>query len=737
LAGRLPFEFETYPELLHQLREKQPDAPTEVEPTVPQGLSEICLKALAFRRESRFPGAGLLAEAIRSHRRESAVRTEIRGLMQEAEVAFEGADELPGEVLLKQLDRISALCLRVLEHRKDHARARRLIEESDRLRDGAIRERERAIREKEHSARLELIRTERERRVVLRNRVILGGLAALVAVVAVVAGVMYAQKKESRASEEMGLRALEEPDIERGAKDQALTRARAEREARDRKQAELESERRARLAAEERTRKAREELEKAGVSLTAAERRVRAEKTEKEMARGLASREKLLREAAEQRAEAERAAKEKALEDLREEREARRKAEERAAAPEQAPPPPTEPVTWSKESDEKLTELARELLRARRPEDREEILARAAALGSIPRARLDGVVKSLFEVARSGPRCDAKEVCTAKYPEFQGTYHLVNAGNGRKGLLVGLHRGMADGRSAAELWASADRRGLLCAYPNASRSAMESFHWDKREGYVLSVLKEIKRTYTFDTNRVYLVGMGAGGDGVWFIGRRNADLFAGLGMMYAPPPGTYAGGKFVAIPEMLADFRNTPIYGVFDIDYSGRRDPGIRRSLEETLRGLRKEHGGGYEHVCLEKTMRPSGAIQSPLKGFAPIVTLLAKQKRDPYPQKVVWTPSAPAKLTFSWLRRSPRTKLGQCIVASIDRNVVEVSAEAPDGLSLLLADEMFDRKKPVTVLVNGKPRFEGLVDHDPRAALESVIELIDPQQVFTYRIDL
>jgi hypothetical protein len=48
----------------------------------------------------------------------------------------------------------------------------------------------------------------------------------------------------------------------------------------------------------------------------------------------------------------------------------------------------------------------------------------------------------------------------------------------------------------------------------------------------------------------------------------------------------------------------------------------------------------------------------------------------------------------------------------------------------------MFDAEKPMTVMRNGKPAFSGLVARDPRAMLESIMENVDPEQVFTCRID-
>ena len=58
-------------------------------------------------------------------------------------------------------------------------------------------------------------------------------------------------------------------------------------------------------------------------------------------------------------------------------------------------------------------------------------------------------------------------------------------------------------------------------------------------------------------------------------------------------------------------------------------------------------------------------------------------------------------------------------------------------GLSVMLADEMIDPEQPVTVVVNGETMYSGLVERRPAAVLESILENLDPQQVFAYQVDL
>jgi hypothetical protein len=187
----------------------------------------------------------------------------------------------------------------------------------------------------------------------------------------------------------------------------------------------------------------------------------------------------------------------------------------------------------------------------------------------------------------------------------------------------------------------------------------------------------------------------------------------------------------------IANLYDTPI---FITHFAG--DPrvvvGESRAAAKELDELSKEHPGGYEHVYIEGEgvghgFPPGG---SPSK----IISWLTKRKRDPYPEKVVWEPSVPWKRRFFWLRKqsvfSSRGR-GQRIVATIDRNVVEITANQRRGLSVLLSESMFKSDKPVVVRFGGKEVFNGVIQRDPAALLESVLEGIDPEQVFEYRIDL
>jgi hypothetical protein len=128
-----------------------------------------------------------------------------------------------------------------------------------------------------------------------------------------------------------------------------------------------------------------------------------------------------------------------------------------------------------------------------------------------------------------------------------------------------------------------------------------------------------------------------------------------------------------------------------------------------------------------------------PGAGVTQVVRWLLTHERDPYPKKVIWNPLAvpgmTPKRTFFWLRKAHPS--GEETIARISGNRIELQCSDMEGLSILLADAMFDSTQPVSVVVNGETKYEGRPELDPAALVESILDNVDPEQVFTYRIDL
>ena len=70
---------------------------------------------------------------------------------------------------------------------------------------------------------------------------------------------------------------------------------------------------------------------------------------------------------------------------------------------------------------------------------------------------------------------------------------------------------------------------------------------------VLNVVAEVKREYTVDSNRIYLMGHSMGGFGAWYLGAKYADLWAAIAPMSGTTPSHEIDVKTLAkLPVLVA-----------------------------------------------------------------------------------------------------------------------------------------------------------------------------------------
>lgn len=390
---------------------------------------------------------------------------------------------------------------------------------------------------------------------------------------------------------------------------------------------------------------------------------------------------------------------------------------------------------------ETLLELAREYNVETGRRGKDEVLAKIAELGPYPDKESKKLLKEVFKIARSGPKSDGKGECVAKWEKFPGIYYLSGAGGGKRGIVLGLHGGgpgVGDGRSAQSTWGGGGK-GMIGIFPTANLPDQPTtWQSSKVEGFVIAALKELKRTFRIDTNRIYCVGHSLGGSGAYYIGLRHADWFAGVSPNAGGCRGIRQGGGVSVLPGgTVANLYNTPIL-ITHYDQDPRVGVEDSRAAAKELAELKKEHPGGYEFKYVEGQGKSHGF--PPKYGPSQILAWLKQNKRDPYPKKVIWEPASPEKRLFFWLRKArpvATSSRGTRIVAEIRGNEITVETKQARGVSILLADEMFDPKRPVKVVLNGEVKFEGKLERSAVALVESILENIDPEQVFEYRIDL
>lgn len=151
-------------------------------------------------------------------------------------------------------------------------------------------------------------------------------------------------------------------------------------------------------------------------------------------------------------------------------------------------------------------------------------------------------------------------------------------------LVVALHGMGGDENSFftaynnGEIKRLAEARGYLIACPKGR--APTSMYWGPAEKDVLDVLKEVKREYSVDDDRVYLMGHSMGGYGTWSVATNNPDIFAAI----AP----IAGGGNPFVISKLRGIAHVP-----ELITHGDKDPTV--SVEESRRMVKAAKDLGIE----------------------------------------------------------------------------------------------------------------------------------------------
>ena len=89
---------------------------------------------------------------------------------------------------------------------------------------------------------------------------------------------------------------------------------------------------------------------------------------------------------------------------------------------------------------------------------------------------------------------------------------------------------------------------------------------------LFTLLDEIQSHYNIDRNRIYLIGDGMGGNGVWNLGLKYPDVFAAL-----VPIGGYIGYPF-EVPKNICDLKEVPVWA-----FHGGKDVYVPASVQQDL----------------------------------------------------------------------------------------------------------------------------------------------------------
>ncbi len=359
-------------------------------------------------------------------------------------------------------------------------------------------------------------------------------------------------------------------------------------------------------------------------------------------------------------------------------------------------------------------------------ERRAEIRTFLDGLGALSEADAKAWAKTLLKEAdRRGEKFPAKSGETFKHGSLSGPVFTAGKATRNAPLFVALHgggAGVGDGQEAMQKWSFVAGKAFLIA-PTTPDKRDSAWCQEDIEAWVLALIDAAVRTYDLDTNRVYLAGHSMGGYGTWSIGCRTADRFAALSACAGGIFMVVGGGEPTLAPGHVPNLLDTPIWF-----YNSTDDKQVScRSAQLANAELQRLKAAGYPYVWTYDEYHDIGHGLPP-KGLKPIGDWMLEKVRGPYPKRVVFEPSRKGKRRLFWLATDSDAK----VEGKIEGNTVTIGPEGHGGgVTVYLNASLVDVTKPVTVMVDGKPAFEGAIPPRLSVLLDTIAAGRDPKQFF------
>ena len=399
-------------------------------------------------------------------------------------------------------------------------------------------------------------------------------------------------------------------------------------------------------------------------------------------------------------------------------------------------------------------ELAKKYLAEKDAAKKEALLAQAGeSPADDPKPFLKLLLPAVFAPVKSGVQNDLKLDVPASISDKPVDYALSVPPKYAPAqlwpLIIGLHgggSGTGSGKQHMSTELDATTLPAFFACPTSVDLGNE-YYWrnPKNEKMIATLIQELSKQFPIDPDKIYLSGYSMGGIGTYYLGARMVDHFAAV----APGGGAWKG-------IFWAGMLNTPVY-----IWHGKRDMRGANFTDypnaENAAACLKELGPGYTYEFHPMDCDHPNVPRGEAKAMA---EWLLKQKRNPYPKRIVYSscrardfmveqlPAAPdrwldvtevgdGELEMEGLEQggTPRikhkVKMGTVDATWTAPNALDVKTQNVKAFRVLLNPALLDFKKPLKITVNGKPGFEGPVKSSLKFALKYLDEHRDPGMLF------
>jgi len=247
-----------------------------------------------------------------------------------------------------------------------------------------------------------------------------------------------------------------------------------------------------------------------------------------------------------------------------------------------------------------------------------------------------------------------------------------------------------------------------------------------------AILREVKRTYNVDDNRVFLTGISDGGTGAYFFAFKQPTEWAAF-MPYIGHPGVLRNpaGQF-SYQLYFENLMGKPLYMV-----NGEQDPLYPSSSLLPFVNVLQE--AGINHVF--KSIEGGGHNTNWLPDeSAAIEQFKADNPRDPLPDNVQWVTDQTDRFNRShWLviDELNNTSAAGMVKVTRDGNIINAQTTNVDAFTLLLSPDEIDFSRPVAVYVNGALRISERINQDSQTLLNWAGIDLDKAMLFTAELNL
>jgi hypothetical protein len=293
---------------------------------------------------------------------------------------------------------------------------------------------------------------------------------------------------------------------------------------------------------------------------------------------------------------------------------------------------------------------------------------------------------------------------------------------GGRSLWISLHGGGAapqvvnDQQWLNQLHLYQPTEGIYIA-PRAPTDTWNLWHEAHIDLMIQRLIEDYVVVRGVNPDKVYLLGYSAGGDGVWQLAPRMADRFAAAAMMAGHPNGA-----------TLEGLRNLP-FAIFMGGNDGAYDRNkVAAERTAELDRLERADSGGYVHIS-----RIYDGLGHWMDGRdKEALPWMAGFRRNPWPDKIVWVQDDVIHRRFYWLglRADVVTGTGRKMIAKADGQEIRLDGEVPAGTMLYLSDALLDLDRAVSVRVNGKAVFTGVVPRTSSVIFKNMEERWDVKSV-------